>query len=164
MRTGQADIVYVYGLVVIVSILMPPSMPLATFIFVSPNRLRLSSLSITNSLKHFALQAMLTIVVGMCLGWAWGVAAMAAALRARSTTLLASQYTTAQSSLVGGVAPDAQFQSFIFHGDFLDTRSTVVFAVFFFVGIYALAALRAVAPKLTLTSIFGTIVLVCRSF
>jgi len=103
---------------------------------------------------------MLTVVVGMCLGWAWGVAAMAAALQARSTTLLASQYTTAQSSLVSGVAPDAQFQSFIFHGDFLDARSSAVFAAFFFVGIYAMSALRAVAPKLTLMSIFSMIVLV----
>jgi hypothetical protein len=102
---------------------------------------------------------MLTVVVGMCLGWAWGVAAMAAALRARSTTLLASQYTTAQSSLVSGVAPDAQFQSFIFHGDFLDARSSAVFAVFFFVGIYAMSALRAVAPKMTLMSIFSMIVM-----
>ena len=85
---------------------------------------------------------------------------MAAALRARSTTLLASQYTTAQSALVSGAAPDAQFQSFIFHGDFLDARSSAVFAAFFFVGIYAMSALRAVAPKLTLMSIFSMIVLV----
>jgi len=103
---------------------------------------------------------MLTIVLGMAIGWAWGVCAMAAALQARSQTLLASQYTTAQSALVSGAAPDAQFQSFIFHGDFLDTRSTIVFAIFFFVGSYALAAMRAMAPKLTLASIFGTIVMV----
>lgn len=85
---------------------------------------------------------------------------MAAALRARDQTLLASQYTRAQSNLVSGSTPDAQFRRFIFEGDFLDARSTVVFGVFFFIGIYALAALRAKAPKLTLLSIFGMIVMV----
>lgn len=53
--------------------------------------------------------AILTIVVGMCLGWAWGVAGMAAALSARDTTLLASQYTRAQSQISpSGASPDSQ--------------------------------------------------------
>jgi hypothetical protein len=32
--------------------------------------------------------AFMTLVVGLCTGWAWGVAAMAAALKARSQILL----------------------------------------------------------------------------
>jgi hypothetical protein len=53
--------------------------------------------------------AILTLVVGMCLGWAWGVAGMAAALRARSVILLASQYTRAQSRISpNGASPDSQ--------------------------------------------------------
>jgi hypothetical protein len=105
-------------------------------------------------------QAILTLVVGMCLGWAWGAAAMASALRARSAILLASSYTRAQSQLVSGVAPDSQFQKFVFEGVFLDARSSAVFGAFFFVGMFALAGLKAVAPKLTFLSIFGMIVMV----
>lgn len=54
---------------------------------------------------------MLTVIVGMCIGWAWGVAAMAAALQARDRTLLASQYTKAQNGVVAGTNPDAQCES-----------------------------------------------------
>ena len=96
----------------------------------------------------------------MCLGWAWGAAAMASALRARSQVVLSSAYTRAQSQLVSGVAPDSQFQKFVFEGVFLDARSSAVFGAFFFVGIFALAGLKAVAPKLTFLSIFGMIVMV----
>jgi hypothetical protein len=39
-------------------------------------------------------------------------------------------------------------QRFIFEGLFLDTRSTIVFAIFFFVGTYFLGSIRAIAPKL----------------
>ncbi|KZT59231.1 hypothetical protein CALCODRAFT_450301 [Calocera cornea HHB12733] len=103
--------------------------------------------------------AAIMLVVGMCLGWAWGCAAMAASLAARSQTLLASQYTTAESNLISGVAPDAQFQAFVFQGLFLDPAASTVFGVFFFVGTFGFALIRAYAPRLTLLAIFGTIVL-----
>lgn len=141
-------------LIVIVSIMLPPMFPTSLFLLV-----------------------LSMLVVGMCVGWAWGCAAMAAALKARSQTLLASQYTKAQASLSAGANPDAQcewcghpaaarlkparpaVQLFIFQGAFLDARSSVVFGVFLFVGTYALGAIRAKAPKLMLFSIFGTIVM-----
>jgi hypothetical protein len=41
------------------------------------------------------LFAMLIMGMGMCVGWAWGCAAMAAALQARNQVLLASQEQTA---------------------------------------------------------------------
>lgn len=52
----------------LVSQMLPPYMALSIYIF-----------------------ALLTLVVGLCFGWAWGVAAMAAALRARSQSLYQSQ-------------------------------------------------------------------------
>ncbi|GHJ86374.1 hypothetical protein NliqN6_2776 [Naganishia liquefaciens] len=128
---GQAAF---FGL--IVACILPPYLPLSVFLFM-----------------------MLTIIVGMCIGWAWGIAAMAAALQARDRTLLASQYTRAQNGVVAGTNPDAQFQRFVFEGYFLDTRSTIVFAIFFFVGTYFLGSIRALAPKLTLLCLFGTIVM-----
>jgi hypothetical protein len=143
---GQAGF---FGL--IVACIAPPYVPLSVFLFL-----------------------MLTIIIGMCIGWAWGVAAMAAALQARSKTLLASQYTRARSNLSpSGANPDSQckwsrifglpywkretetdvllnytVQVFIFQGEFLDPRSTVVFGIFFFVGTYFLGSIRAIAPKM----------------
>jgi hypothetical protein len=57
-----------------VSQMLPPSLPASIFVF-----------------------AVLTVVAGMCVGWAWGCAAMAAALQARSQTLLARQVQTAEA-------------------------------------------------------------------
>ena len=53
--------------------------------------------------------AMLTLVVGMGFGWAWGAAAMKAALTARSQTFLASQIQRAQQGYV--VEPTLVFLS-----------------------------------------------------
>jgi len=51
--------------------MIPPSMALSIFLF-----------------------AMLTLIVGMCLGWAWGCAAMAAGLQARDQVYLQQQIQT----------------------------------------------------------------------
>ncbi|KAG6817296.1 hypothetical protein H0H87_010638 [Tephrocybe sp. NHM501043] len=58
----------------------------------------------------------------MCVGWAWGVAAMASSLAVRSQALLAQQQQQAQASLVDGIPPALQYQKFIFSGHFLDPR------------------------------------------
>ncbi len=55
--------------------MLPPSMPLTLFIL-----------------------ANMTLVIGMLLGWACGAVAMAAALKARSQTLLNAQLQSAQAS------------------------------------------------------------------
>jgi len=57
--------------------MLPPSMALSIFLF-----------------------AMLTLIVGLCFGWAWGVAAMAAGLRARDQVLLQQQITTTRAGCV----------------------------------------------------------------
>lgn len=85
-RTGLETAGQAAFFTAILSIMLPPYMAFSVFVF-----------------------AILTLVVGMCLGWAWGVAGMAAALRARSVTLLASQYTRAQSRISpSGASPDSQ--------------------------------------------------------
>lgn len=55
--------------------MLPPSMALSVYFF-----------------------AFLTLVIGLCTGWAWGVAAMAAALRARSQVLLQQDVTREQAT------------------------------------------------------------------
>ncbi|BGP73444.1 hypothetical protein NBRC10513v2_006855 [Rhodotorula toruloides] len=127
---GQASF---FGM--IVAIMLPPTFPVQVFLFVS---------------------AML--VLGMCLGWAWGCAAMAAGLKARSQVILAAAVQRAQTSVASATNPDVAYRSTIFHGNFLDARSTVVFGVFLGVGTFFFGLIRAAAPKLMLLAIFGTIV------
>ncbi|KAJ7159565.1 hypothetical protein C8R46DRAFT_956786 [Mycena filopes] len=98
------------------------------------------------------------ILFGMLLGWAWGVAAMAAAQSVRSQALLAAQQAIAKSSLVPGIPPALQLQTLTFHGLFLDPRSSAVYGVFLFIGTFALGALRAKVPRLAVVGLFGTIV------
>ncbi|GAA5877972.1 hypothetical protein JCM3774_004770 [Rhodotorula dairenensis] len=120
----------------IVAAMLPPMFPVQLFLIVT---------------------AML--VLGMCLGWAWGSAGMAAALRARSQVLLASQVRTVEGSVSAATNPDSAYRRQIFEGAFLDWRSTVVFGVFLGTGAFFFGLLRAKRPKLMLLAIFGTIVL-----
>ncbi|KAL5631613.1 hypothetical protein ACGC1H_007212 [Rhizoctonia solani] len=103
--------------------------------------------------------AMLTLMIGCLLGWAWGSAAMAAALQARDQVLLGRALLSTQQAATNQANPDAYFRKAVFRGDFLDARSTVVFGVFLGIGAFALALMRIKSPKLTLASIFGTIFL-----
>ncbi|KAJ3509937.1 hypothetical protein NLJ89_g4950 [Agrocybe chaxingu] len=120
---------------VILAVMLPPNFALSVFIM-----------------------ALTTLFLGMLVGWAWGSAAMAAAHAARSSSLLAQQQQKLQSSLDPNLPIGVQTQSAVWHGLFLDTRSTVVYGVFLFVGTYLLGAIRAFIPNLALLSIFGTIV------
>ncbi|GAA5839652.1 hypothetical protein JCM5353_003329, partial [Sporobolomyces roseus] len=99
------------------------------------------------------------LVIGMLLGWAWGSAAMAAALRARSQVLLASSVQRVTAGVAGATNPDVQYRMEIFKGQFLDWRSSTVFGVFLAIGAFVLGLIRAHRPKLTLLAIFGVIVL-----
>ncbi|KAF8756858.1 putative ER transporter, 6TM, N-terminal [Rhizoctonia solani] len=103
--------------------------------------------------------AMFTLMIGCLLGWAWGSAAMAAALQARDQVLLGRALLSTQQAATNEANPDAYFRKAVFRGDFLDPRSTVVFGVFLAIGAFFLALMRVKSPKLTLASIFGTIFL-----
>lgn len=116
------------------SMFVPPNMPLQIFLF-----------------------ALFTIVLGVCLGWAFGAAAMRAALAARSQTLLRAALQKEAQSTAGLANPDALFQASIFEGVFLDTRSSAVFGAFLGVGVFFFALIRAYAPRLIITSVFATI-------
>ncbi|KAH9849321.1 hypothetical protein C2E23DRAFT_870653 [Lenzites betulinus] len=118
----------------LLSVMVPPNMPFQVFLFV-----------------------ITTIVLGLALGWAIACAGMAAALAARDQTLLRQSLQQQAQSTAGLANPDALFQAAIFNGNFLDTRSTVVFGVFLGFGCFLFALIRAYAPKLTIMSVFGTI-------
>ncbi|KAJ7259813.1 hypothetical protein C8J57DRAFT_1339211 [Mycena rebaudengoi] len=122
--------------VAMVAVLLPPSMALSMF-----------------------LLAATTLLLGMLLGWAWGAASMAAALSVQDKSLLASRTAAARASLDPHISPTLQLQVLTFHGYFLDARVSAVYGAFFFLGTFAMGALRALAPKLAIFSIFGTIVI-----
>uniref|UniRef100_A0A8H7YBR5 Putative ER transporter 6TM N-terminal domain-containing protein n=1 Tax=Psilocybe cubensis TaxID=181762 RepID=A0A8H7YBR5_PSICU len=107
------------------------------------------------------LMAATTLLVGMLLGWAWGSAAMASALSVRSASLFAQQSQTLKSLLdpTSPIPIARQIQIHTFHGIFLDPRSSAVYGAFLFIGTFAMGALRAYLPSLTLLSVFGSIVM-----
>ena len=107
----------------------------------------------------------LTVVIGLCLGWAWGAITMKAALATRPASDLQAQYAALQASNtpnttnVDAASGQAQFtQIRIFEGAMLDTRVSVTYFCMMSLFIYLFARMRIAAPKLALVSIFGTIV------
>ncbi|WWC58457.1 uncharacterized protein I303_100999 [Kwoniella dejecticola CBS 10117] len=120
----------------LMSQMLPPSMALSIYLF-----------------------ALLTLLIGLCFGWAWGIAGMAAAIRARDQVLLQQQVQREQSTYDTTANIEAQYQASIFRGAFLDPRASTVFGVFLFVGAYFLGFVRATKPRLTLGCIFGTIIM-----
>ncbi|KAJ7207441.1 hypothetical protein GGX14DRAFT_698162 [Mycena pura] len=123
----------------IVAFMLPPSLALSLFMFAS-----------------------LTLLFGMLLGWAWGAAAMAAALSVQDKALLASRLAAAQKAIAGAGGPvsaaslQAQLESLAFHGYFLDGRSSAVYGAFLFIGTFAMGAIRARSPRLVIFGVFAT--------
>ena len=109
-------------------------------------------------LTPLAVQASLTVLLGMLLGWAWGSMSMAAGQAARDKTLLALRYQAAQQAVAAG-PPGTTVQTLVFDGFFLDTRTSATYGALFFIGCFALGAIRAHAPKLTLLCVSSR----CRS-
>ncbi|GAA6043841.1 hypothetical protein JCM8097_007230 [Rhodosporidiobolus ruineniae] len=128
---GQASF---FGM--IVSVMLPPTFPAQVFLMVAT-----------------------MLVFGMCLGWAWGCAAMAAGLRARDRVLLASSLQRVQTGIAGATNPDAEYRTAIFRGEFLDWRACLVHGFFLWIGLFVLGLLRAKSPKLMLVALFASIVL-----
>ncbi|KAI0055431.1 hypothetical protein BV25DRAFT_1833168 [Artomyces pyxidatus] len=98
-----------------------------------------------------------TLLLGVLLGWGIGSAGMRFAVAVRSQVLLKADLQIADSSIAGSANPDALFKAIIFEGQFLDSRSSIVFGVFLGIGSFIFAVMRAYSKPLIFTSIFGTI-------
>ncbi|KAK7451262.1 hypothetical protein VKT23_012602 [Stygiomarasmius scandens] len=102
-----------------------------------------------------------TLFIGLLMGWAIGAAGMRAALAVRSQALLQAATQQLQQSIRSNPAlqanPSFAQQDAVFHGLFLDTRSSVMFGFFLGLAMFIFGLIRAYAPKLTILSIFGTI-------
>ncbi|KAK3615320.1 hypothetical protein LTR56_026662 [Elasticomyces elasticus] len=110
-----------------------------------------------------------TIVVGCCVGWAWGTITMKAALATRPAADLQrrlaqlQQAASAQTTNVGQASGQTQFaQIAIFDGFMLDARvsvtPTALWYCWKFVNTMRQARLRIWKPKLALVSIFAIII------
>lgn len=109
------------------------------------------------------LLAALSLLLGMCLAWAWGLLTMKAAFAARSDSetqqkVAALQQQAAAIANQTGQTPAWEAQVLVHDGFMLDARVTAVFYVFGCVFIYAICRLRCANPKLILMQIFGMIV------
>lgn len=126
----------------------------------------------------------LTILIGMCLAWGWGVIVMKAALAARPAAetqarLQALEEEAYKQARITGLSVANEAQVLEDNGFMLDTSVTVVYFVLICLFIYILvrhisfppassltsvifileqARLRAKNPKFTLVQVYGTIV------
>ncbi|KAL3439738.1 hypothetical protein BJX65DRAFT_317727 [Aspergillus insuetus] len=105
----------------------------------------------------------ISIFVGICLAWAWGVITLKAALAARpgaetQALLMSLQEAISIRAQNTGESPSTISQRLIFDGWMLDTRVTVIIYCMLCPFVYFMARLRAANPKATLTFVFATII------
>ncbi|KAL3462023.1 hypothetical protein BJX64DRAFT_259817 [Aspergillus heterothallicus] len=105
----------------------------------------------------------LTLIIGICLAWAWGVITMKAAFAVRSAAetqarVAALQQAAGAEAQATGASASAIAQRLIYNGWMLDTRVTAIMLCMLCVFIYLMARLRAANPKTALTSMFGIII------
>ncbi|RDW57880.1 uncharacterized protein DSM5745_11398 [Aspergillus mulundensis] len=105
----------------------------------------------------------LSLFVGICLAWAWGVIALKAALAARpdadtQARLAALQQAAAAEAQETGESVSSIAQRLVYNGWMLDARVTSILFCMMCLFIYFMARLRAANPKTALTSIFGIII------
>ncbi|KAF2145862.1 uncharacterized protein K452DRAFT_349248 [Aplosporella prunicola CBS 121167] len=107
----------------------------------------------------------ISAVLGMAIGWAWGVITMKAALATRS-----SAETKARIAEMGALAArnspnptsalavKSYAKQLIYSGFMLDTRVVVTYFCMLGLFIYFMARIKAAVPKLALTQLFAIIV------
>jgi hypothetical protein len=108
--------------------------------------------------------ASFSLLLGMCLAWAWGLLSMKAALSARPDDetrikVQALQQAAVMRAGAGATKEEVQIAAtnLVHDGFMLDIRVTVTFFALGCLFIYVLARVRCANQKFVLTQIFGTI-------
>ncbi|RGP80732.1 hypothetical protein FLONG3_1207 [Fusarium longipes] len=142
-------------------------------IFIHPALVKLGQATFLGTILLFAvppanivfiyLLAALSLLLGMCLAWCWGLLTMKAALATRpeaQTQALLGQLKTqaVQNAQKTGQSAAWEAQILIHNGFMLDARVTAVYFCMGCLFIYALARLRCANPKTVVLQTFGTIV------
>ncbi|KAL2812650.1 hypothetical protein BJX63DRAFT_396265 [Aspergillus granulosus] len=104
-----------------------------------------------------------SLFIGICLAWAWGVITLKAALAIRpdaetQALLVSLQQAAGAEAQATGASASTIAQRLVFDGWMLDARITVIIYCMLCVFIYLLSRLRAANPKTALTSLFGIII------
>ncbi|OJJ48234.1 hypothetical protein ASPZODRAFT_62480 [Penicilliopsis zonata CBS 506.65] len=110
----------------------------------------------------FVLTAV-TLLLGICLAWAWGAITMKAALAIRSEIeteilLKAVEEAAVAQAKVSGRSVATEAELLIYGGEMLDPRMTAVYYCLGCLFIYFITRLRMYNPKFALTQILGIIV------
>ena len=107
--------------------------------------------------------AAFSLLLGMCLAWAWGLLTMKAALAARPDSQTQAKVMELQQAAVAaakqtGQSPEAEAQILVHDGFMLDARVTAVFFSLGLLFMYVVSRMRSKNPKLLLLQLFGSIV------
>lgn len=96
-------------------------------------------------------------ILFVLIGWGWSLLAMSAALAVRTDSISESQYILENSNAPSGDL-EALYTESIFNGDYLDTRSSVVYGVFLFTGTYIMGFARAFIKNdlIMMPTVFGS--------
>ncbi|GJP90533.1 hypothetical protein CBS76997_5878 [Aspergillus niger] len=105
----------------------------------------------------------LSLFIGICLAWAWGVITMKAAQAARPAAdtqakMAALQQTAVSQAQNSTYSATEIAQRLVYEGYMLDARVTTVTFCLICTFVYFMARLRASNPKAALTAIFGIII------
>ncbi|RDW62426.1 hypothetical protein BP6252_11859 [Coleophoma cylindrospora] len=106
----------------------------------------------------------ISVLLGLALGWAWGVIAMKAALATRPAADVNARYALLQQMALNAThngtlsSPTEYAQIQIFNGFMLDTRVTITYYCMVGLFIYLVCRLRVAAPKLILVQMMASIV------
>ncbi|EUC58450.1 fusaric acid resistance-like protein [Rhizoctonia solani AG-3 Rhs1AP] len=112
-----------------------------------------------NATPQVYLFSIVILLLGCLVGWAWGNIAMVAAFAARDKLSLESAVQQARASIANEPDQIVSFQTMVFRGEFLDTRSTAIFGAFLGVGTFLFTILRVRAPNAVFAGVFGNVFL-----
>ncbi|PHH64676.1 hypothetical protein CDD81_4117 [Ophiocordyceps australis] len=106
----------------------------------------------------------LSLLLGMCVAWAWGLLAMKAALAARPGPQTRAMVEALKKQAVlqaqqTGRSVQYEATVLVHEGFMLDARVTVIFFVMGCVFVYAVSRLRCWNPKFALFQLFGIIIM-----
>ncbi|KAH7142812.1 hypothetical protein B0J13DRAFT_50985 [Dactylonectria estremocensis] len=143
------------------------------FIFINPTLNHIGLASFLGAILLFIappagilfvyLLAALSLLLGMCLAWAWGLLTMKAAFAARPDSTTQAKLGALQQQAVAMANQTGQSVAWeanvlIHDGFMLDAPVTAIFYVMGCVFVYTLSRLRCANPKLILMHIFGMLV------
>ncbi|PPR08040.1 hypothetical protein CVT24_010839 [Panaeolus cyanescens] len=106
---------------------------------------------------HFVM--MMLLVFWVLVSWGWICAAQLVAFAVRDKALLAQRLQEAQDIYDPGLSLAAQAQQLIYSGHYLDSRASIAFGVFLFVGTFTAALIVKLRPAMTFHLLFGLILL-----